>query len=411
MTEKGKSKTYFSDKGQEAEALLYKIAKKTFFADWSYLNPKKQNGDEICDLLIVFGSTAIIWQLKNVKLRDDRIRKQDYSKNNKQLLGAHKFLTNLDEPLSLKNEIMGMETIDFSKITQYHLISTFFGELPAMHELFEEIKEKQLHIFTQNFTEIILKELDTISDFIDYLEKKEELISRQKNTIVVEGGEEELLAWYLSNSRTFEISEEYSSHSPLIMIGPDCWNEFKNGEMYQAKKEADRKSYFWDELIIQCRECGHESYKYAAHIMASHDRYERTSLANNFLEIIQEAKNLNPNHSKKRIATFIGRNVVYAFYSPNFMDRKPDKKSVDEIVNNLFDLTYIARGKNRQCQTAIGIAYGNFDSEFTTSFMYFHFPEWTSKNQKKMMELIEQTGFFKKEKRTERKADDFYPYY
>jgi hypothetical protein len=56
---------YFRKKGQRAEAVIHSLATKTFLADWCYPNPKKPDGKELCDLLVVFDDTALIWQIKD----------------------------------------------------------------------------------------------------------------------------------------------------------------------------------------------------------------------------------------------------------------------------------------------------------------------------------------------------------
>jgi hypothetical protein len=58
---------YFREKGERAEAIIHNLATKTFLTDWCYPNPKKPEGKEICDLMVVFDDIAIIWQ---IKLRD-----------------------------------------------------------------------------------------------------------------------------------------------------------------------------------------------------------------------------------------------------------------------------------------------------------------------------------------------------
>ena len=46
---------------RKAESILHELAKKTFLTDWCYPNPLLPDGKELCDLLVVFGDTAIIW--------------------------------------------------------------------------------------------------------------------------------------------------------------------------------------------------------------------------------------------------------------------------------------------------------------------------------------------------------------
>lgn len=51
-----------------------------------------------------------------------------------------------------------------------------------------------VHVFDDIALDVVLNELDTISDFIDYLEKKEEFITSGK--LISAAGEEDLLAHF-----------------------------------------------------------------------------------------------------------------------------------------------------------------------------------------------------------------------
>jgi len=48
-----RDKNYFEKKGKTAENILHNLAKKTFLSDWCYLNPKPDEGKELCDLFIL----------------------------------------------------------------------------------------------------------------------------------------------------------------------------------------------------------------------------------------------------------------------------------------------------------------------------------------------------------------------
>jgi predicted secreted acid phosphatase len=58
-------------------------------------------------------------------------------------------------------------------------------------------KDNPIHIFDTHNLDIILRELDTISDFADYIMEKEKAIKEYET--LVYSGEEDLLAYYLCN--------------------------------------------------------------------------------------------------------------------------------------------------------------------------------------------------------------------
>jgi hypothetical protein len=87
------SKHYFREKGARAEGVIHNLATKTFLTDWCYPNPKKPDGKELCDLLVVFDDTAIIWQIKDLKTDENgRYKKAEVEKNLRQLSGARRSL-------------------------------------------------------------------------------------------------------------------------------------------------------------------------------------------------------------------------------------------------------------------------------------------------------------------------------
>gem|GEM_PF-6220030 len=58
------------------------------------------------------------------------------------------------------------------------------GEGEYFFSFMEEIKSHQIHVFNHKFIEIILNELDTISDFCHYLKAKEDFLNTEKKIII-----------------------------------------------------------------------------------------------------------------------------------------------------------------------------------------------------------------------------------
>lgn len=79
---------YFRLKGKKAGDIVHELATKSFLTDWCYKNPKLPDGDELCDLLIVFDDILIIWQIKNLKVgKDGKYKESEVKKNLSQLSG------------------------------------------------------------------------------------------------------------------------------------------------------------------------------------------------------------------------------------------------------------------------------------------------------------------------------------
>ncbi len=110
--------------------------------------------------------------------------------------------------------------------------------------------EEIIHVFDTKNLEIVFSELDTISDLLAYFVAKEEIIN--KTDCLAYCAEEDLLAQYYLNFDEAEQrhyilprNQEYNG----IMIPEGDWVEFIKSDAYKRKKQADKISYFWDELI------------------------------------------------------------------------------------------------------------------------------------------------------------------
>ena len=101
-----------------------------------------------------------------------------------------------------------------------------------------------VHVFDEVSFERILHELDTVTDFVNYLSDKEKFLTNSRLTnIVMEGSEEDLLAYYMSNNRKFP--EENST----VILAEGIWETFEKTPEYESKKHADQDSYIWDRII------------------------------------------------------------------------------------------------------------------------------------------------------------------
>lgn len=105
-----------------------------------------------------------------------------------------------------------------------------------------------VHVLDDASLDIVLRELDTISDFVRYLSKKERLIL--DGLLESAAGEEDLLAQYL-----FPIEGKDKSGLLLppslgrLTIPEGLWNDFDRDPYRLARKEANAISYSWDRLI------------------------------------------------------------------------------------------------------------------------------------------------------------------
>jgi len=378
----GFSRHYFHFKGKSAEKVVHELSRRTFLTDWCYLNPKLPNGKELCDLLVVFDDITIIWQIKDLKLdTQGRYKKSEVQKNLRQLSGARRALFSLRKPIELENPRRGRELFDPVTIKEVYLISVLLGPGEDAFSLLEAVNGYTVHVFTRDFTEIIMTELDTISDYTRYLREKERLAEKLK-CLVVGGGEQELLAFYLINNRSFQPLME----AQLIMLEPGAWESLRGRPEYKAKKEEDRISYGWDS-IINSAHTGSPEYERVARELARPNRFERCYLSKTFFDAYVKAHNDNQHDLFRRVVPMKG--VTYCFLFADDPEPRERRKAMLGIM------CYVARGKFPENKRVVGIAVEKkIRPRVSYDFCVFELPEWTDDHQKEMEEIQRKTGVF-----------------
>ena len=390
-------KRYFDLKGKQAEEFVHILADRTFLEDWCYKNPKLPDGKELCDLLIVYDDVAIIWQVKDLKLGTDGLyKKGDVKKNIRQISGARRSLFDLKIPTELENPRRGKETFNPNSINEVYLVSALLGEPQYFSSFAETVNGQIIHVFTREFTELVLKELDTIRDFIDYLKEKEKLFSQSSIGITILGEEKELLAYYLSNMKSFK---EFKKNS-YIVITEGCWNDFVKKPEYLAKKQADEISYGWDSIINRAHTCGGE-YEKVAREMARSDRFERRFLAKSFFDAHIKSHNLPKDRNTfRRVIEMDG--ITYCFM---FLD---DPEPRERKRNLLEAFCFIARGKYLKNKTVLGIATElKIRPQCSYDFCLIELNEWTTDQQKELERIQKETGFFLNLKMSQIHEDEY----
>lgn len=107
-----------------------------------------------------------------------------------------------------------------------------------------------VHVLDDTSLDIVLNTVDTITDFVGYLVKKEALV--RSGRLEEAAGEEELLALYLS-----EVDGRGQHHFVVpagvakISVGRGRWRALERSAQRRVQVEANRISYGWDALIEQ----------------------------------------------------------------------------------------------------------------------------------------------------------------
>lgn len=288
----------------DSEKYLIKLSNKTFLNLWAYPNAYRdvwingrKAGKELCDLLVVCGNQVIIFSDKSIKWPEhenvgvawSRWSRKAIKKSADQIRGAERWiLENPDrifidqactKPLPIK--------IPDSKEIKIHCVSVAIGASNACEEYFQgdagsfmifpHIKDEShfnkdlpdfmpfcigdidtkgsfIHVMNDVTLDIVMQEMDTITDFTNYLDKKATFI--RSGHLGNAAGEEDLLSYYMTNmedefNHGFAHPQEKDwREGENFVIGSGLYEEIKNNQSYIQKKQADRISYFlWDGLI------------------------------------------------------------------------------------------------------------------------------------------------------------------
>jgi hypothetical protein len=266
------------------ERLLAQLCDQTFLRLWSFANPFRKPGTELCDVIAVLDSDVFLFFDREIRKFDDaddlelaweRWHRKVITAQIATSKGAKRHIKNggnifLDseckDPLPLPDDRSKLRVhqiivahgakeacMEFSGANVYGSMAikcetgTSAAKFPFLIPL---DKEDPVHVLDSHNLEIILGELDTITDFSDYLKEKERVIAKYDG--LVYAGEEDLLAHYLLNfdpkSQGYRIGPKDGRYN-FVLIGEGEWADFVKSPQYQAQKEANKDSYLWDNLI------------------------------------------------------------------------------------------------------------------------------------------------------------------
>ncbi|MGI0135263.1 MAG: hypothetical protein ACREBW_09940 [Candidatus Micrarchaeaceae archaeon] len=226
------------------ERYLAKLAERSFLNLWSYPNTfidkrvrGKGDGKELCDLLVICGDHILIFSDKTVawpsgetQLAWKRWYKRAILKSVDQIRGAERWITQFPERIFLDRQCanplpLKLPPPDRRKV---HGIIVALGANDACKKYFGEgigsliiapdVRGNAhwdgkkvapfvvgdvdpngpfVHVLNEATLDIVLGELDTVTDITTYLSKKENLI--RQGHLISAAGEEELVAYYMTH--------------------------------------------------------------------------------------------------------------------------------------------------------------------------------------------------------------------
>ncbi|WP_254510798.1 hypothetical protein [Anatilimnocola floriformis] len=372
-----------------SEELVYWTCQQSFLSLWSYAAPRGKGGKELCDILIVCDPDIIIISVKDIKLQDgeqvahERWSKRAIDDSVKQLYGAERWLNSAESVVRIDGS-NGL-AIPKSSSRRVHRIAIAFGAEGKVGFSVGDFGKGYVHVFDELAFRILLSELDTISDFVEYLVEKESLTKRAS---VIFEGEENLLALYLHQGRSFPKGADF------LMVPNDLWDALIKRPEFKRRDAANKDSYAWDELIeLVSRDIlvgglevgpGMRECELAMRAMAREDRFCRRCLGNAFLSFVDDVK------SRKIRARFAQSpsGMSYVFLNMPL----GEKKTLEELELRCF----VARSLAKQTSAVVGIGITNLeDGSRKLTILHFDQPEWTAEDAAKALAIQDELNYFR----------------
>ncbi len=280
-----------------SEEYVGKLGKRSFLSLWCYLNLYKEQGKELCDMLVVSNNDVIIFSVKEIKYNrdkdDETAWKRWYRKaideSAKQIFGAEKWLLNSPNKVFWDASCKENCLLNLPSDIKIHRVCVAWGISNECAEYYQNgdtgslvlsseldgIEQHDIpfrvgqpnraegfvHVFDDFVMDKIFQEIDTTPDFINYLNKREAFLSQDTPKILVTG-EEEILAIYLTsinenNEHDFVLPTSRDENLDVIFLDQGGWKDLIKNKQYIEKKEADKDSYIWDNLIEKIAQEGH----------------------------------------------------------------------------------------------------------------------------------------------------------
>ena len=282
----------------DSERYLIRLCDRTFLTLWSYPGVYidkgrvngKGHGKELCDLLVIFDDHIIIFSDKDCSFPDTGNPQLDWNRwyrraienSAKEVWRAERWIKTLPDRLFLDRactqsfplDIPDLESAKMHRVVVAHGVAERCRRevggsgtlriapdiVGAMHYTPPEEGGNPfaigqidptkgfVHVVGDASLDIVMTELDTATDFVTYLTKKEELILA--GHLESAAGEEDLLAHYLFPTEGKDESDfVMPSDGSRLAIKEGLWTEFDRDSYRLARREANAISYFWDGLI------------------------------------------------------------------------------------------------------------------------------------------------------------------
>lgn len=440
----------------KSEAYLCRLCNETFLSLWSYPNvfrdqgrnskrsEAKGDGKELCDLLVVFDNHVIIFSDKqcafpnsgNIQLDWSRWYNKTIRNAANQIWGAERWIFKYPNTIYIDSDCTQPFpfTIPSKRNAIIHRIVVAHGAskecirqlggtgslmiypriVGDMHICSQDNKctpfaigqidtqKGFVHVFDDTTLDVVMRTLDTISDFIRYLTRKEEFI--QSGKLISAAGEDDLLACYLkyideNGEHTF--LPQIENNINAISITEGLWENICKQPSILAQIKANEISYSWDKLIEKfifhvttgtSYLMSHPNLKSQEEILrflAKENRTRRRFLAEAIHDLIARTPN-NYRATRTILPSRPGEPYYLFLLFPKISFNKDYSYEMyrEARASLLADYLKIVKLKFPKAIDIIGLATETgFDEERSEDFMYLDASVWTEKENEEALEI------------------------
>ncbi|KPA18242.1 hypothetical protein MHK_001538 [Candidatus Magnetomorum sp. HK-1] len=385
----------------QSEKFVAYICERSFLKLWTHPNPKGKNNKELCDCLIVCGAHIIIISVKECEYKDTgndtgwkRWEKAAITKSVSQIWGAERWLHSVDQIVRHDGRKISLPG---KTVRKYHRISVSLGGKDQVPLKWGDLGKGFIHVCDEHSVGVVLGILDTITDFADFLDASEEIVSSGIGLIFDGGGIEDLVALYLIHGRSFGVFDDSTKQPDMLILANDIWREFRKSKDYQTIQDNYKDSYLWDRLIENFADDLLNDGFFDMHskkvtdnelalvTMALQPRNYRVALAEAFIDFFQQPE------------LKVASRAVKGYLDTAFCFLIGKSSEAENRIRELFLRCLVIRGRLSGVKTVVGIATdlpGTSKIGYSSGIVYINLPEWTSEMEMKVSGIQADLGFF-----------------
>jgi hypothetical protein len=373
-----------------SEKYVAELCGKSFLPFWSFSNPIGKKNKELCDVLVVCENNIIIISVKDISVSEHKdesvqyerwVKKAIYSSAD-QIYGAERYLESVDYVFSKDNKTKIKLPKKNGRII--HRIAIAFGRKENFPLPTGDFGKGFVHVFDEKSTFTVLYELDTITDFTNYLVAKEKFIA---NKCILIPTESDFLAFYLLTGLKIDVPAD------TIVTEEGLWEDYIRSEEYLEWRKEIKISYVWDRMILRLHDY---------HVLKETTEESRIQLEESVRQI-----NLEPRINRIELGSVLDNakemkvsarmlkpldGCIHTYVLIPLNDKNWDRKESELKLRCI-----VARVENPNTEKIIGISIGsNSNGESSFDICYLNIPELDEELIKHAKEIQDEFGYFKK---------------